>query len=311
MIRLLFTVDNIDTVILIYNQIQVQKSSSEEGAFDFVDGVGPVALTAGTSSYYTTDPIGLTTDWYRSRYYNTSNNTYSEWSEPVLGESGEIFYNPLYPPEAVYGTSQRLVIDRIRRLIGDNKSLRHEYGEGATAYVHQDSVTFGLPSKGWPANVIMGNTVYNSNVNPSVNGYRYLIFNNYIGDIYDSVVTYSGVGGVISKVIPKGIDVWYYTFRNSDKEIMDAYNTCPIPYPLSESNASSEVYMLQTAIDIIRNELLTDSIEDGASIADENSTYNPEAGLRYRKQLLDDLESKLEKLIKKILMSNITGVLID
>lgn len=312
MIRLLFTVDNISTVILIYDQIQIQRSSSESGVFSYVDGVGPVLLNYNTSNYSVTDATGLTTDWYRSRYYSSDSGIYSEWSSPILGESGEIFYNPLYPTEATYGASQKMVIDRIRKLIGDNKTIKHEYGEPAVANVHQDSITFELPNKGWPASVIMNGAVYNSIINPSVNDYKYLIFNDYIGDICYNTVTYSGCCATDNtKVIPEGIDIWYYTFRHSDKEIMEAYNVCPIPYPLTANNANSEVCILQTAIDLIHSELLMDSIEDGAHITDENTSYNPSIGLEVRRKLLNDLQSRLDKLIKKILMSNISGVLID
>jgi len=311
MIRLTFTVDNINTVVQIYNQIQIQKSTSEDGTYSTIAGLGPVSLFGGTSTYTTDDATGISTDWYISRYYSTSTSYFSEWSAPVLGEAGDMFYNPLYPKEVSYGTAQQLVIDRIRRLIGDPIRIKREYGDEAMASVHLDSKTFELPVTGWPASVIMGGTNFNALNNPSVNDYKFLRFNDYIGDICEECVTYSGCSDSIEKTIPTGIDIWYYTFRHSDRQIMEAYDNCPPPPPLTTNTANSEAYMLQTAIDLLRQELWEDMVEDGASIRDDTTSYNPEPGLKLRKQLLDDLEKKLEKLVKILMLSGITGVLID
>jgi len=311
MIKLTFTVDNISTVIQIYNQIQVQRASSESDVFTTVSGLGPLFISGSASTYILDDATGVSTDWYVSRYYSTSTGYYSEWSSPVLGETGDIFYNPLYPEEISYGTAQQLTINRIRRLIGDPIGLKRIYGEEALAYIHPDSKTVELPTTGWPASVIMGGINYNSLNNPSVNDYRYLRFNDYIGDLCNLCVTYSGCESDIEKDILEGIDIWQYSFRHSDKQIMEAYGSTPPPYPLTIDSAAAEVYMLQTAIDLLRQELWQDMIEDGASIRDDTTNYNPEPGLKLRKLLLDDLEKKLEKSIKLGLLTRVSGVLID
>ena len=311
MIRLTFTVDSISTVIQVYNQIQVQRSATETGTFATVSGLGPVSLVAGTSSYTLNDVTGSSTDWYTTRYYSTTTGYYSDWSDPVLGESGDIFYNPLYPEEISYGTAQQLVIKRIRRLIGDPIRVRREFGQDALSYVHQDGKTFELPETGWPASVIMGGVAYSSINNPIVDGYKYLKFSSYIGDVCETCVTYSGCDDEITKDIETGVDVWYYTFRNSDRQIMEAYDTCPAPSPLTSATANSEVYMVQTAIDLLRKELWEDATEDGAAIKDEGSHYNPEPGLKVRKQLLDDLVKRRDDLVKALQLTGITGVLID
>lgn len=311
MIRLTFTVDNINTVIQVYNRIQVQRSSTEGGTYSTIGGLGPISLYGGTSTYTLDDATGVSTDWYISRYYSTSTGYYSEWSSPVLGETGDIFYNPLYPEEISYGTAQQLTINRIRRLIGDPIGLKRIFGEEALAYIHPDSKTVELPTTGWPASVIMDGINFNDLSNPSVNGYKYLRFNSIIGDICEDCVTYSGCGEELEKIIPYGVDIWYYTFRHSDRQIMEAYDNCPPPPPLNTNTANSEAYMLQTAIDLLRQELWEDMVEDGASIRDDTTSYNPEPGLKLRKQLLDDLEKKLEKLVKILMLSGITGVLVD
>lgn len=311
MIQLTLYVDNISLVITVYDQIQIQRSATEDGTFATVSGVGPVTLSAGTSSYTVTDSSGSSTDWYRSRYYSTVTGYYSGWSDPILGEAGDIYYDPTYPEEVSYGTSQQLVIERIRRLIGDPVELNRVYGDEALEGVHTDSRTYELPEKGWPATVIMGGQAYTSLSEPTINGYKYLKFSQYIGDICDECVTYSGCDDTIQKTIPTGIDIWFYTFRHSDREIMEAYNTCPPPTPLTTATANSEVYMVQTAIDLLRKELWEDATEDGASLKDEGSVYNPEPGLKVRKALLDDLTKRRDDLVKSLQLTGIGGVLID
>jgi len=311
MIRLTFTVDNINTVIQVYNRIQIQRSSTEFGTYEAIDSLGPIMLSGGVSTYIVDDSTGVSTDWYILRYYSTITNFFSEWSSPILYKVGNIFYNPLYPEEINYEAAQKLTINRIRRLIGDPIRLRREYGEDAMASVHMDSKTFELPVTGWPVSIIMGGTNFNSLSNPEVDDYKYLKFNDYIGDICEECVTYSGCASDIEKTIPMGIDIWYYTFRHSDRQIMDAYDNCPPPPPLTMATTNADVYMLQTAIDLLRQELWEDSVEDGASIKDDTTNYNPEPGLRIRKQLLDDLEKKLEKQVKILMLSGISGVLID
>jgi hypothetical protein len=61
----------------------------------------------------------------------------------------------------------------------------------------------------------------------------------------------------------------------------------------------------------LRKELIEDATESGARIVDEGSSYNPEAGLKIRKALLDDLKERLDEMIKSLMMSGLSGVLID
>lgn len=299
MITLTFLVDNISTVVQVYNQIQVQRATAAAGPYATVSGVGPVTLINGQSSYELTDVTGEASSWYISRYYSTSTFNYSSWSEPVLGEPGDIFHNPLYPPEVSYGTSEQLVLGRIRRLIGDPVGLRREYGDDAISSIHADNKTYEISEKGWPVSIFIRNEGYNSSNNPTVNGYKYLRFSDDIAD-----TTWSGC-------TEYGIDIFWYTFRHSDKEIMNAYDTTPPPPGLTTATATSEAYMLNCSIELLTSELWLDSTEDGASIKDEGSVYNPEIGLTNRRKLLDSLDKKLDDLIKTLILSSVTGILID
>ncbi len=301
MINLSFTVDNIATVILIYDRIRVARSTAEAGPFDEFATLDPseITLAGGQSVYTAVDTAGAATHWYRSQYYNTTNSgVVSGWSDPVLGEPGDLYYNPLFPPEVAYGTSDQLIIDRIRRLIGDPLGLRREYGEEAASSIHTDNKTYELDEKGWPVSVTMGGTPMNDTTDPSINGYKYLRFDEDI-----SITTISGC-------IEYGVDVWYYTFRFSDREIMDAYDNCPTPPGLTSDTVNSEAYMLQTAMELLMWENWENSTEDGALVRDEGSTYDPSPGFRFRENLLKRLQKRLDDLIKSLRMFH-GGVLID
>jgi hypothetical protein len=299
MIRLNITVDDIDTVIQVYDQIQIQRADYDTGPFATVSGVGPVTLIAGVSSYAVDDSTGISSNWYISRYYSTSTTNFSSWSDPVLGESGDLFYNPLFPPELNLGTSQQLTVNRIRTLIGDPVGLRREYGEEAASSIHFDNKTYELDDKGWPASVHMGNEPYNSSTDPTINGYRYLRFSEDI-----SVTTISGG-------VEYGVDIWYYTFRWSDREILETYDNTPPPVPLTAANTSAEVYILACAYDLLSNETWEDHIEDGAVIKDEGSHYDPSPGLKGREEMLKRLKKRLDDAIKASTFLANTGVLID
>ena len=303
MIRLSFIVDNINTVMLVYNQIRIQRGIAEAGPFTTVSGLGPISLISGQSDYSVIDTAGTASSWYISQYYSTSTTSESSWSEPVLGDTGDLFYNPLYPDEVNYGTAQKLVIDRIRLLIGDPIGLNREYGEEAASSIHSDGKTYELDEKGWPVSIFMNGDSYNSSSDPTVNGYRYLMFDDFID------VTNVACSG--TRTVEQGVDIWYYTFRWSDRQIVEAYNTCPVPPGLTITNANAESYMLYTAINLVGSENWHDSIEDGAVIRDEGSSYDPNSGFLFRKALLDDLNKKLNDVVKSLILGGISGVLLD
>lgn len=333
MISLTISIDNISSVTQIFDTVQIRKLGDSGTPdtpvtdlvamteYDTVSGtdtingrepVSDVLLSNDYYQYYFTDPDGYASDWYISRYYNTGDGSTSGWSDPVQGEPGDLYYNPQFPPEIAYGSSDQLIIDRIRLYIGDPLGLRREYGEEALSSIHPDGKTYEMDETGWPSYINMGGMQFTDTDNPSVNGYRFLRFQRYIDDVCTECVTYSGTCGEdVVKEITHGVDIWYYTFRHSDRQIMEAYDSCPPPSPLTTTTANAEVYMVQTAIDLLRKELWEDATEDGAAIRDEGSHYNPEPGLKIRKQLLDDLTKRRDDLVRALQLTGITGVLID
>lgn len=298
MITLSFTVDNINTVMTIYDQIRIQRNTSEDftGITSILD---TITLLTDQTNYTAIDSDGTADHWYRSQYYNTTTLAESGWSDPVLGEPGDLFYNPLFPPEVSYGTEDQRIIDRIRILLGDPLNLSREYGEDAASSIHPDNRTYELDRKGWPVSITMAGISMNDSIDPSINGYRYLRFDQDI-----SITTYSGG-------VTYGVDIWYYNFRFSDREIMEAYDNCPPPGGLNFVTANQEAYMLATAIDLLNRSLIEDAAEDGAVVTDEGSRYDPSPGLQIRRDRIRDLEGKLEALIKRLLLGGISGVLLD
>lgn len=272
-------------------------------------GVSDVELCSNYDQYYFTDYEGEYSDWYISRYYNSTTGATSGWTDPVLGETGDVFYDPLYPEEIGYGSEDDSIINRIRRYIGDPKGLRREYGEDAASSIHPDGKTYEMDEKGWPALINMGGVPYHNINNPTVNGYRFLRFQDYI-DI-TTTVTGSQSTPCDPDYYTQGVDIWYYTFRNSDREIMNAYDNCPIPAGLNSSTVTTEAYILQTAINILYQENWEDAFEDGAVVTDETTRYDPSPGLETRLELLDKLQAKLDKLVKHLQLRGIEGVLID
>lgn len=299
MIRLTVTVDDIATVIQVYDRIRYQRAEYDTGPFATVSGLGPTTLLAGVNTYTETDDDGTSSHWYISQYYSTVTSNESSWSDPVLGDAGDLFYNPLYPPELNLGTSQQLTVARIRTLIGDPIGLRREAGESESSSIHFDNKTYELEYKGWPASIHMGGAAYNTSTDPTINGYRYLRFNEDIS------------GTTISGGVEHGVDIWYYTFRWSDREVMDTYDNTPPPVPLTTANATAEIYMLACAYDLLSNETWENLNEDGASIRDEGSHYDPSPGLAKREDMLKRLKKRLDDAIKALQLTGITGVLLD
>ena len=311
-----FEVPNIDTLLNIYDQIQVIRYNgvlsepnipigepSSLSDWGVVNETDPIILYSSSSYYdiYDDEVDGNDIIWYASRYINSTDpeDINSGWSNPILSSSQGMFYNPLYPSEMETTGSDEMVIDRIRTLVGDPIGLKRDNGEEYEVNIHPGGKVYELSEKGWPVSINMCGTQYNSTSNPKVNGYKYLKFNNDISNF----TTVSGVN--------YNVDVWYYTFRHSNKEILEIYDRTPPPFGLTSTTATSEAYVLATAIDLVRSELFLDSTESGAKFVDDLTTYDPSPGLDTRQKLLDDLKDQLDKVVTSLKLKGISGVLID
>lgn len=313
---LYFYVPNIDSIIGMYNQIQVIRYVGESyhpstpigepGSLDdWVVVLGiypyntPINLVNGVTEYYVYDDQYGDSEWYASRYVHSTDpeNQNSGWSSPVLSTTQGVYYNPLYPNEMSVDDSDKLVVDRIRTLIGDPIDIKRDVGLAALENVHADGYVYEMSEKGWPASIKICDMQYNDTTNPIVNGYKYLKFTEKMElDECDE---------------ESAVDIWYYTFRHSDKEIIDTYDRTPPPFGLNTQNATSDTYLLAAAIDLIRSELFLDSTESGSKITDDLTSYDPTPGLSTRKDLLDDLEKQLDKIVTSLRLKGITGVRVD
>jgi len=317
MITLTINVNDISSVLQLFDTVQVRRFSGSGSPgppiniadYTTVSGidqinsrtnVSNILLSSSYSSYYFVDPDGSGSDWYTSRYYNSSTLSSSGWADPIQGETGDLYHDPMYPPEVSYGTADQRVADRIRLYLGDPIRLERMDGEEDDSGFHYDYRVFELEEKGWPASVNMYGQQYTSINDPVVNGYRFLKFQTAIDN---TVVTLSGIN--------YAVDVWYYTFRHSDRQIMDAYDNCPPPEGLSVAQTTADIYMLQTAYDLITSEFWEDLNEDGAIIKDDKDSYDPSPGLKHRSEMLDKLKKRLDDAIKVVRLLGTGGVRID
>jgi hypothetical protein len=278
MIKLTIYVDDVSTVIAAgFTQCFVYRADSETGTYVSIHNF---SLVAGTSTYYHTDATGDATKWYKSRYYNPTAAIYSSYSDPVQGEEAELFHSITYPQETYLGTSDETKVKKIRVLIGDAKEVRREYQAECQSSVSEDGHTYELDQKGWPLYISLSDIEMTSSANPYFDGYRYLTFSGTIGET-DS------------------IDIWYYTFRWSDSEIIDHYNNTMIPPGLTSSTVSMDHLILQAAIDLLEAENWRDYIENGARISDSDTEWDPSPGYRARESAIKRLQKRLDDLVKQ------------
>lgn len=315
---LTINVNNISSVMTMFDQIDILRYAgtglpdstidtseyttvSGSDLINNIDGVSCILLNSKISQYYFSDSEGDYTSWYISRFTSTAvSGTSSGWKGPIQGTSEDLYYDPMYPAEVDYDSSDQIIINYIRRLIGDPVGLAREYGPDAASSVHADGRVYEFDEHGWPASINMNGVQYNELANPTVNGYKFLRFKQ---PIDTTITTVSGVN--------YSVDIWYYTFRNSDKQIMETYDNVFPPTPLDTDNCTSEIYMLQTAYDILTGESWEAITEDGARIVDEGSSYDPSGGLSARSDMLAKLQTRLTAAVQSVKLLNITGVRID
>jgi hypothetical protein len=236
-------------------------------------------LVAGTSTYNYTDSTGDADSWYKSRYWD-GGSTYSSYSDPVRGEEVEIYHNITYPQEAYLGTTDSTTVKKIRILIGDSKEVRREYQAECQSSVSEDGHTYELDQKGWPLYISLSDVEMTSSSDPYFDGYRYLTFSGTIG-------------------ASDSINIWYYTFRWSDSEILDHYNNAMIPAGLTSTTVTTDHLILQAAIDLLESENWRDYIENGATLTDSDTRWDPTPGYRARESAIKRLQKRLDDLVKQ------------
>lgn len=307
MIRLTINVTDIDQVVMIYHYIRIYRSveeghHAELGDYEYLTDL---TLHADQSVYYYDDIQGTPDYWYRSSYY-TSDSVESSLSDPAQGTAPGIYHTVTYPEEVDFDWEDYIIVRKIRRLIGDFKTLRRLYivdEEASCQYIHEDGKTIELEEKGWPVSVSLqysGQPVEEklSLTDPVVQGYKYLTFSGTLGTGSDFPV----------------VDIWYYNFKFSDLEVYEAYGDAMIPARVPSTLVTQDHLIIQASIDLLENMTSEDMTEDGAEIRDDQTLYDPSPGLKERDKTLRRLKARLDDLIEETIQNQIialTGVLID
>ncbi|MHA2112564.1 MAG: hypothetical protein ACXADW_10785 [Candidatus Hodarchaeales archaeon] len=291
MIQLTIYVSDITTVMATFTHIRIYTSSSETGTYTHL---AYVTLVAGQSTYEYIHVAGTTDTWYKSSYWSSS--TESSLSDAVQGSVSELYHYPTYPSEVDFSSDEDNIIRKIRRYIGDLKGLERLYissADDSDSTVQDDGVTIDLEKKGWPVYIDLNGTEKTTDADPIVQGYQFLTFSGTIGDS------------------DYPIDIWYYTFKFSDRQVYEAYGDAFMPVGLSATTVTQDHLILQASIDLLENMNAEDIVEDGAMVRDGATTYDPEPGLRERDAMIKRLRKMLDDLIKRAMFGDLTGVLLD
>lgn len=277
-----------------------------------INNINAIKLNSLYTTYYFDDTSTEGYDYYIYSLVKVgAPPSYSGWSEVFSSETQDYFYTYKYPRELVLTSQDYNVVNSIRILIGDVERLERLYGSDVSENILSDKKTIRLPNKGWPSCINICGKPYNLLINPSVNGYRFLRFIDLLPEYNTHTKRISGCSSTSTLEIESGIDIWYKIFRFSDREILNAYNSLVLPSGLTPITTTLKINLLITAIKLLRSELLQDLTESGASIKDDVSSYNPEPGLKYKKELIDTLNKELEDEVRVVTLAGLRGVRID
>lgn len=294
-------VDNPATVVLSYDKIKVYSATSKSGTYAEITTASTRLAISSATTYSYTDLNGTATTWYRTSFFNSTTSAESSLSTPRQGLPDRNYQGTTFPPEVQLSTSEQTVINWIRQTIGDYKELRRDYVNDCYDNVFEDRLVYELQDKGWPVKVRLDGREFSvahvqTNFNPTVDGNKFITFTGITG----KVITTTGI-----------LDVWYNTFRFSDKEILEAYDNTTTPAGIPTANATTEMYILKASISILEGEIWQDMINAGSRVVDGDTTFDPSPGLAGRQRMIDSLKTRLDDVVRKARSGIFTGVRID
>lgn len=296
-------VNDVAKVKLLYNEVHLYRFESESET-DATNGVEITqmdspptnVLDVNFTSYVFLDaPGGDLTYWYRARYHDPVGVAplYSCFSDPIRGgTSSRIFHDISYPDEIYLSSSEVAIVNKIRVLAGDRKKIIHDYISTCQDRLSDNGNTVEMKNKGWPVYISLNSVEMTSPSNPYTDGYRYLTFS-----------------GTIAET--DTIDMYYYSFRNSDTEIYDTYNRAIIPPGLTTSTVTVDHMTIQAAIDVLEAESWAAYNDQGVEIQEGDTQFDPSPGFMAREKAIGRLYKRLDDLVTQYLFSNIEGVLVD
>lgn len=234
--------------------------------------------------------------YYKAQYYSSITMVSSVFSE-VAQETG-IFSEytvpvttATYPPEIALSDDDREIVESIRITLGDSGLIERDLynasdpqsNAACATQIDPAGCTWELEEwKGWPQRIFLNGAEKTDINDPQVVGYRYLSF--------------SGT----SPCITGSLDVYYKTFRFSDREILLAYDrsinllvSCGLP----ADSITTEMRIMQAAILLLEGEIR--EVSQGAfKIVDGDTTYDNSAMIRSRTEDLTDLKRKMDYIIE-------------
>lgn len=295
-------IDDVATVKLLYNEVHLYRFESEaetnaNNGVEITQMSSPPTkiLDINYSTYVFVDAPGSSQDyWYRARYEVPVGVApqYSSFSEAIrAGTFSKIFHRISYPDDVDLSDAEDTIVNKIRILIGDRKQLIHDYISTCKSRLSDNDHTIEMKDKGWPVYISLNGVEKTSVSDPYVENYRYLTFS---GSIIDTDV----------------LDMYCYTFRNSDSSINDAYSNVMIPVGLTSETVTTDHFILQTAIDLLEGELISDAVDSGVKLKEGDMSYDPTPSLSARQKTLDRLHKRLDDLTLQYML-NRDGILID
>ena len=298
----IYVPDIISAVDSGYEQIKVYRSLNKDSDYSEATAASTrLALSSISSRYSYTDIFGGPDTWFKWSFYSATGPIESSLSNALRGVvSGTYYRDHSYPPEVLLSGPEQDMVYRVREYIGDFKEVNRDYLSSTTSYDNVSTDTYSVEfdnPPAWPLSVVVDGTSYQTINDPVVKDYSFITFSGTAIDTTDGTV-----------------DIWYDHFRFSDREILSAYNNSELPAGITVAMASAEMYELQASIKLLEAELRNFMATSSSKVSIyEEISIDPSAGLRARKDDLDSLRSKLDKLVKAVVSNNLTlfGVRID
>ena len=286
------TVLDATEVAAIFNELVVFKASSVNGPFSELETIG---LT-GVDSYTSLDLNSTPSTYYKAQYSHSTTMVTSVFSDTAQETGNFSEYSvpestATYPPEIALSAQDREIVESIRVTIGDLGLIERDFFDSSdsnsqfacAAQISSDQCTWELMEfKGWPQRVRLDGTDKTSLSDPQVLGYRYL--------------TFSGSDPCITGTL----DIFYNSFRFSDREILLAYdraNNLLVSCGLTTLQITTEMLIMQAAILLLEGEL-REAQQKAVMIRDGDTTYDNSRTIMSRTEDLNDLKNKIREIIE-------------
>lgn len=286
------TVLDATEVAAIFNELVVFKASSVNGPFSELETIG---LT-GVDSYTSLDVNSTPSTYYKAQYSHSVTMVTSVFSDTAQETGNFSEYSvpestATYPPEIALSAQDREIVESIRVTIGDLGLIERDFFDSSdsnsqfacAAQISSDQCTWELMEfKGWPQRVRLDGADKTSLSDPQVLGYRYL--------------TFSGSDPCITGTL----DIFYNSFRFSDREILLAYdraNNLLVSCGLTTLQITTEMLIMQAAILLLEGEL-REAQQKAVMIRDGDTTYDNSRTIMSRTEDLNDLKNKIREIIE-------------